>query len=150
MGEVGEAGHAVRRLISRACELKHRRVHELLGQLGLGRGEPFVLHALWDRDGMTQSELADALRRSPSTITKTVQHMEQGGLVERRADVHDERVSRVFVTDAGRVIRPAIEAAWEQLNQEMLAGFSAEELALLQAYLQRVCGNLGQAHRSRP
>jgi DNA-binding MarR family transcriptional regulator len=132
----------VRRLISRASELKHRRMHELLGELGLHRGEPWVLYALWEQDGLAQSELTKQLNRSPSTITKTVQRMEKVGLVERRADAHDERVSRVYLTDAGRAIRTAVDGVWQRLNQEIFGGFSDEELAQLHDLLVRVCDNL--------
>jgi DNA-binding MarR family transcriptional regulator len=134
--------HAVRRLISRASKLKHRRMHALLGQLGLHRGEPFVLHALWGRDGMAQSELARELSRSPSTITKTVQRMEKVGLVERRPDARDERVSHVYLTEVGREIRPAVEGVWRELNEELLRGFSVDEVALFHSFLLRVCRNI--------
>jgi DNA-binding MarR family transcriptional regulator len=117
-------------------------MHELLGELGLHRGEPWVLYALWDRDGLTQSELTKQLNRSPSTITKTVQRMEKAGLVERRPDAHDERLSHVYLTDAGRAIRPAVEGVWQRLNQQIFAGFSEEDLARLNDLLVRVCRNI--------
>jgi DNA-binding MarR family transcriptional regulator len=132
----------VRHLISRASDLKHRRVHELLDELGLHRGQSFVLRALWERDGMTQSELTERLNRSPSTITKTVQRMEKGGFVQRCADDRDERVSRVFLTDEGRDLQPAVEDVWRRLDRQIFAGFSAEELALFRGFLHRVCHNV--------
>jgi DNA-binding MarR family transcriptional regulator len=132
----------VRQLISRACELKHWRMHELLDQLGMHRGQPSVLYALWAQDGMTQSELTERLNRSPSTITKTVQRMEKIGLVERRPDDNDERVSRVYLTDAGRDIRPAVENVWQVLDQQLFSGFSAAELAMFRDFLLLVCHNI--------
>ena len=142
MNSESELEHAIRRLISRASELKHWRMHELLDELGLHRGEPLVLYALWDQDGMTQSGLTERLNRSPSTITKTVQRMEKTGLVERRSDDYDERVSRVYLTDAGRDIRPAVEEVWRRLNQAIFSGFGTKELTLLHDLLLRVCQNL--------
>jgi hypothetical protein len=38
-----ELEYTIRRLISRACDLKHKRVHALLDELGLYPGQPFVL-----------------------------------------------------------------------------------------------------------
>ena len=132
----------VRRSISRASDLKHKRVHELFNELGLYPGQTFVLYALWDRDGLTQSELTACLNRSPSTITKMVQRMEKAGFVVRRSDESDERISRVFLTDAGREIRPAVEEVWSRLDRQFFAGFSAQELSLFQDFLLRVCQNL--------
>ncbi len=142
MSQETNPGRAVGRLLSRACELKHRRMHALLDELGLYCGQPFVLHALWNQDGMTQSELSERLKRSPSTITKTVQRMERAGFVERRPDDNDERISRVYLTDAGRDIRPAVENAWRTLDQQLFSGFSADELELLLDLLHRFCQNI--------
>jgi len=135
----------VRKLITQAADLKHWRMHALLDELGLHRGQVFVLYALWDTDGITQSELTERLGRSPSTITKNVQRLERAGLVKRCGDDSDERVSRVFLTDAGRDIRPAVEEVWVRLDQQVLAGFSAQELAQFQDFLTRVCQNIQES-----
>jgi len=138
----------VRKGISRARDLKHRRVHELLDELGLFQGQAFVLYALWDQDGLTQSELTERLHRSPSTVTKTVQRMEKAGLVKRCPDDSDERVSHVCLTDAGRTIRPAVEKVWSKLDQQIFEGFSPQELALFAEYLTRVCENIENRSQS--
>ena len=142
MSQETQLKRTVRRLISRASDLKHRRMHELLDELGLYRGESFVLYALWEQDGITQSELTERLHRSPSTITKKVQRMEKAGFVKRCPDDSDERVSRVYLTDAGRDIRPAVEEAWDRLDRQIFAGFSPQELALFSDFLIRVCQNI--------
>ena len=138
----------VRHLISKASDLKHRRVHELLDEIGLHREQSFVLRALWEQDGMTQSELTERLNRSPSTITKTVQRMEKAGFVKRCSDDNDERVSHVYLTDAGRDIQPAVEDVWNRLDRQIFAGFDAKELALFRDFLLRVCHNVGSKPKS--
>lgn len=134
--------HPVRRSIFRVRDLMHKRVHELLGEIGLYPGQSFMLRALWDQDGLTQSELTERLNRSPSTITKKAQRMEKAGFVERRSDDSDERISRVFLTDAGCDVRPAVEEVWRKLSQEDFAGFTVQELTLFNEFLLRVCQNL--------
>ena len=129
----------VRRLILRAKDLLHKRALEMWGELGLYPGQPFVLRALWDQDGLTQSELTAQLNRSPSTITKKVQRMERAGFVIRRSDDSDERISRVFLTDAGRDVRPAVEKVWQKLSQEDFSWFTVQELTLFHEFLLRVC-----------
>lgn len=142
MAQNSDLERRVRHLISRASDLKHRRMHQLLDELDLHQGHAFVLRALWSQDGVTQSELTERLNRCPSTITKTVQRMEKGGLVKRCPDESDERVSRVYLTDAGRDVRPAVEEAWSRLDRQIFAGFSPQELASLSGYLTRVCQNI--------
>jgi DNA-binding MarR family transcriptional regulator len=129
-------------LLSRVCEHKHRRMHGLLDTLGLYKGQPFVLRALWARDGITQSELAEQLDRCPATITKMVQRMEKAGFVERKPDPGDERLSRVYLTDAGRNIKSAVEDVWRAFEEQAFVGFSQEERSTFGELLLRVCRNL--------
>jgi DNA-binding MarR family transcriptional regulator len=129
-------------LLSKVCGLRHRRMHELLDSLGLYRGQPSMLNALWAQDGMTHSQLAERLSKSPATITKTVKRMEKTGFVERRPDPHDERLSRVYLTCAGRDIRASVEDVWRSFEEQAFAGLSQEELAVLRSALLRVCQNI--------
>lgn len=132
--------------IGRVCGLKFQRMHEMLDALGLYHGQPPVLFTLWHEDGLTQSELSDRINRSPSTTTKTVQRMEKAGFLERRPDPEDERVSRVYLTQAGRDIKADVEAVWRALGDELFADFTDEEVTTFYALLQRVHRNMGADH----
>jgi DNA-binding MarR family transcriptional regulator len=129
-------------LLSKVCEHKHRRMHEGLDALGLYRGQPSMLRALWERDGMTHSELAERLDRCPATITKMVQRMEKAGFVERRSDPRDERLSRVYLTPAGWTVKSAVEDVWAALERQLVIGLTEPEVALLRSLLTRVCRNI--------
>jgi DNA-binding MarR family transcriptional regulator len=129
-------------LLNKVCHRRHRRMHELLESLGLYRGQPSMLRALWAQDGMTHTELAAGLNRNPATITKMVQRMEKAGFVQRRTDSRDERVSLVYLTDAGRDIKTAVENVWSAFEARTLAGLSEQERAELSRLLLRICQNL--------
>jgi DNA-binding MarR family transcriptional regulator len=136
-------------LLVRVCGLKHRRMHELLDELGLYQGQPSMLRALWEQDGLTQSELAARLERSPSTITKTVKRMEKAGFVARRADPRDERISHVVLTAAGRSVQAAVEGVWQRFEEEAFAGLEEGELDLLRELLLCICHNIEEASEVR-
>ncbi len=129
-------------LLGRISHLHHKQMHETWESLGLYRGQPFMLHLLWEQDGRTHSELAGLMRRSPATITNMVKRMEKAGFVERRADPEDERISRVYLTDAGRQIKERVDAAWRAFEEQTFAGFDQAELDTLQKLLERVHNNL--------
>jgi DNA-binding MarR family transcriptional regulator len=131
-----------RHLLGKVCELRHRRMHKLLDDLGLYSGQPSMLSALWERDGAAQSELSDLLGKSPATVTKMVKRMEKAGFVERRPDPSDERVSHVYLTDSGRSIKAALEEVWRTFEEQALAGFDEAELGTLRDCLARVCHNI--------
>jgi len=118
-------------LLAQICRLHHARAYTLLEELGLYRGQPPMLFALWEQEGLTHSELAARLHVTPATITKMIQRMERAGFVERREDPEDQRVSRVYLTAAGRAIRGDVQRVWRTLEEETFEGFSAEECRLL-------------------
>jgi DNA-binding MarR family transcriptional regulator len=64
--------------------------------------QAFCLRILAEHDGMSQRELAHALRLSPPTVTAMLKRMERAGTIERRPDATDGRVTRVHLTATGR------------------------------------------------
>ena len=134
-------------LLNKVCGLRHRRMHELLDELGLYHGQPAMLNALWAGDGLTHSTLAGQLNKSPATITKTVKRMERAGFVERKPDPRDERLSRVYLTGAGQDIRSAVEEVWRAFEEQAFAGLDEEELAVLRSLLLRICHNIKRQPR---
>jgi len=129
-------------LLAQICHLHHGRAHALLEALGLYRGQPPLLRALWDEDGLTQSELADRLRIAPATITRMIQRMEKAGFLTRRPDPDDQRVMHVHLTGLGQAVRAEVERVWITMEAETFAGFSPEELEQLRRFLLQVRSNL--------
>lgn len=128
--------------LTHVCKAHYRRARAMLDEIGLYRGQQFVLCALWDKEGLTHSELADRLHVHPATVTNALKRMERAGFLERRADPKDQRVSRVYLTDAGRDIRGAVERIWTELERVTFEGFSEEERSTLEEFLERVRKNL--------
>ncbi|MFL7810188.1 MAG: MarR family winged helix-turn-helix transcriptional regulator [Anaerolineae bacterium] len=134
-------------LLSQICRLEHARAHELLDELGLYRGQHRILRALWAEDGLTHTELAGCSHVRPATISKTIQRMEKAGLVERRHDAEDQRLSRVYLTPAGRAAQEGVEQMWYRLEEEIFAGLPAEECARLQQAFLQIRDNLMRVTR---
>ena len=61
-----------------------------------------VLFRLLSDGPMRSGALADAVYSDPSTVSRQIAHLVQRGLVERRADADDGRVTVLAATDAGR------------------------------------------------
>jgi DNA-binding MarR family transcriptional regulator len=129
-------------MLGRMCKLMRNRIHGLFEDIGLHRGQHFVLHVLWKEEGITHSELAARSSVQPATITNALKRMEKAGLVERRRDTEDERVSRVYLTEAGRDIRSKVEETFRDFEAQALAGLSQEEVATLRELLLKVQKNL--------
>ncbi|HRE29885.1 MAG TPA: MarR family transcriptional regulator [Anaerolineales bacterium] len=137
-------------LLAQVSRLHHHRAHAMFGQLKLYRGQPPVLFALWERDGQTSGELARRLDVTAATMTRMLQRMERSGFVARRPDEVDQRVSRVYLTPAGRAVRSKLEAFWQRMDVEVFAGLSERERATLRKLLLRVRANLATAIAEPP
>jgi DNA-binding MarR family transcriptional regulator len=129
-------------LFAQICRLKHARIHTLLDELDLYRGQPSVLRALWEQEGLMHADLARSLHVQPATITKMLQRMERAGFLERRPDAEDQRISRVYLTEAGRAIRTDVQQVWHRLEEEAFAGFTLEERTLVRHFFVRIRENL--------
>lgn len=137
-------------LLAQICRLHHSRAHTLLEEIGLYRGQPPVLGMLWEQEGRTHSELAERIHVTPATVSKMIQRMEKAGFVIRRPDAEDQRISRVYLTDAGRAILSDVKHAMDELESETFAGFTEEELAWSRKLLLRIRENLSEATRQEP
>ena len=71
-----------------------------------------------------------------------VQRMESNGFVTRRADEHDQRISRVYLTEKGSKTLKKLEELFLQLEKEEIDGFSPDEIEQLMDYLERINNNL--------
>jgi DNA-binding MarR family transcriptional regulator len=101
-----------------------------------------VLSLLHNQDGQTIGALNQQRAIDAPTMTGIVKRLEQSGLVERRHDLGDRRLVKVYLTDEGRdIIRYLPDAAIE-FSQIMSQGFSESEKRELQAKLQRIIANL--------
>lgn len=106
---------------------KRNQMAAALVPLGLHGGQELLLNQLWRQDGLTQSELIGRLGVEPPTVTKTVQRLERAGFLHRTPDPDRPRVSRVWLTDAGKAVREPVEQIWARMDEELLGTFDAEE-----------------------
>ena len=111
----------------RALAMRHRAVAaQLLAPLGLHPGQEVLLLELRAHGPRTQVQLAVASGCEPPTITGSVRRLEAAGLVVRRPSPTDGRVTIVELSDHGRSLMPALEAAWCELAERTVAGLSTD------------------------
>jgi len=126
------------------CKAHRARAELLLSQFDLHPGQEQILFRLWHEEGLAQSVLADHLCVEPPTVTKMLQRMERKGWIERRGDPDDARLSRVFLTDAGRALQADIEQVWVALEAAMTASLSPAEVALLKRLFDQMQADLSR------
>jgi MarR family transcriptional regulator, organic hydroperoxide resistance regulator len=105
---------------------------------GLHFGQNHLLAALWERDGRTPGEIAATLCVSTPTVVKMADRMTIAGLLARRRDDQDNRLVRLWLTDAGRDLREPIEVARQAMEESVTADLTAAERKHLLSALAKI------------
>ena len=129
-------------LLLRIVKAHRGLLRHSMQRLGLHRGQPPVMFALQEKDGMANSELAEFLEITPATLTNKIKRMERAGLVIRQRDPQDARISRVYMTEKGRGIMDNLRENLMAMEAVLLKGFSDEEIESIKSQLMRVFENI--------
>lgn len=118
-----------------ACHRAHRaRLAALLAPHGLHPGQDTLLAVVWAEPGLRQVTLADRLGVEPATVSRVVERLERGGLLERRRDPHDARLWRIHPTPRSRLLEAMVRRNWRELEDAIVAALGpadAEQLGRL-------------------
>jgi MarR family transcriptional regulator, transcriptional regulator for hemolysin len=129
-------------LISDTARLMRRRFDQRARHLGLTRAQWQVLAHLQRNEGINQIGLADLLDIEAITLCRTIDRMEEGGWVERRADPNDRRARLLFLTERARPFIADMRAIAEEIYAEALAGLPADTRQTLTEILMAMRTNL--------
>lgn len=125
-------------LVNRAARLMAANLSEELRPVGVAIGQWAALLVLWARDGVTQAELARDVAIEPPTLVRTLDRMVRDGLVERRPDPRDARLSRVWLTERGRALRDELVPRAIEVNRRTEAVLTPREAETLRRLLARL------------
>jgi DNA-binding MarR family transcriptional regulator len=123
---------------------RDRRLTQELRGSGLRVPEWRVLASLCARHRCTMSELADLATIDRTTLTRTVDRMEEAGWVARLNDASDLRVTRLAPTASGERLFQRIWPTVERLNRVAVEGLPAGAIDKLRDTLERMKANLDQ------
>ena len=107
---VDELSAEVFRALHATLRLHKQLMTRTLAAHGTHPGQATCLRLLAVHDGITQRDLADALHLARPTVSKMLQAMQKAGVVERRPDDTDQRLTCVKLTAAGRALERDLRA----------------------------------------
>ena len=112
---------------------------------GVRVGQQFVLQLLWEApEDLTIGEIATRLGFEAPTVTRTVQRMIRQGLVEKYPHATDGRLVLVRLTSRGRELSAIIPDVLAQAQEDLFAGISDVEQALLIRLFRHMLQNIGE------
>lgn len=112
--------------------------------LGVVPGQYPALLALYERDGLTQSELCAIAGVEQPTMANTLARMQRDGLVERVPDRRDGRRSRVLLSARARDLRDQLADAARSGNAVATRGLDDRQVAAFLHTLDLMIANLEQ------
>jgi DNA-binding MarR family transcriptional regulator len=113
---------------------------KLLRKLDLTYPQYLVMLVLWERDGVTVSDIGARLFLDSATLTPLLKRLESAGLVARARSTQDERQVVISLTDAGRAMRQ--DAATIQQEVLCAAACAPGELIALKGQLEMLRAKL--------
>lgn len=135
-------GEGIPQTVYALTECIQRRLSTHFAGTGLHWGLKRILQELWIADGLSQAELAKAVRSSEASASNMLKNLVRDGWVERRRDAYDYRIWRVFLTEQAKALRDAIQKECASIDAEIretLGVASADHLrASLQASSERL------------
>ncbi len=128
-------------LIKKANRLLIKKANELLKSHGLTDAYTYFLMALYEQDGLTQSEMHKKIGIEQPTAVRTLDRMERDGFILRTSSSTDRRAIEIKLTKKGKNYQKIIEQCACELNQIALNGFKEEEKHLLKHLLEKLNAN---------
>lgn len=128
--------------------LAHLFAHALDARLAKHQvtvGQFRLLLVLWEREQLTQVEIARFLDIEQPTVASTLKRMERDGLIETTADPSDGRRTRISLTKRGHMLKTPLTAEAQYINEVAVKGLSADEVAQLHQLLDHLASTLSDS-----
>ncbi|HUJ62775.1 MAG TPA: MarR family transcriptional regulator [Kofleriaceae bacterium] len=105
--------------------------------LGMNLKQVAMLAALRDQGELPQTMLCDMMRTTQNTVVTWLNELEDAGYVSRIRDPDDRRKHNVALTEKGTAALERAETELRRLEDEALAGLTADERAQLRKLLAK-------------
>ena len=128
--------------LTETSRMLRRQFNRQAAAVGATSAQWRAMFRLSREPGMKQVELADRLDVEPITAGRTIDRLEEAGLVERRRDPVDRRVWRLFLTDQAAPMIERLQLVAEEVLAGALAGIGKEEVAAMRGTLEKIRRNV--------
>ena len=110
--------------------------------LGITVDQWILVKIIQEEQPISQKEIATKSLRDPSSITRTLNILEQKQLIQREAIPNNKRQYNIILTKRGAAFVKTNMKMITKLRRRSIRGFKSEELELLAAMLQRIQKNM--------
>ena len=123
-------------LLAKAYQKAHSDFKKRLQSYSLTPIQHLVIEALWHEDGLSAKDISHKLVFDGATLSGVLDRLAAGEWVTKETDSEDKRVSRIFLTQKSRDLKPKLSEARDRTNEDLLQSFTLEERVLLKRLLR--------------
>ena len=132
-------------LISRIKQVGGRLFDRMLSEADVDAfngAQGRILYILWQKDGLTISQISAQTSLANTTLTSMLDRMEQSRLIVRSPSPTDRRALLIHLTDKAKSLQQDYDRISQQMNELYYLGFTDAEILQFEGYLTRILNNL--------
>jgi len=115
---------------------------KLTSEKGIYPGQAVCLWFINQNPGISQRDLAEKMHVAPPTVTLMLQKLEKAGLVIRKEDERDQRLSHTYLTNAGVDTLNVLNSILAEIINTSLENLSHDEQRNLIRLLDIINSNI--------
>lgn len=108
----------------------------------LTKGQYLYLVRICENPGIIQEKTAEMIKVDRTTAARSIKKLEMNGFIEKKEDMHNRKIKKLFPTEKGKRVYPFIIRENDFSNNTALEGLSEDEAASLFSLLQKVRTNI--------
>jgi DNA-binding MarR family transcriptional regulator len=136
-------------LIAAARRRIKQAVIARVGARGLTPQQFWILIAIHETPGVSQTAIAERIFADAPTVSRTIAPLVERGLARAAADPSDRRRMQLSLTPAGAKLARSLHPVAREIREAVVAGMTPDEVQALNTALDRVLANLDRLERRR-
>ncbi len=113
-----------------------------LAHLNIAPEQNLILILLWEKDGLSQNEIAKRLNKDKTNIARMICSLEKKELISRKVNEKDCRSFNVYLTAKGISLGEKVYPITEEFNRIVCSGITNEELQMVNNILLKMQRNV--------
>ena len=125
------------------ARLLRSRFDRQVSSLSVTRSQWAMIVVVARNPGATQRMISESLEMSEASAGRLIDRLCSDGLLERQERYDDRRARAVYLTKAAEPLMAKLAEIARESEKSLFRGFSPDELAALESYLERIAKNIG-------
>lgn len=106
--------------------------------------QAIIIMKLYQKEGISQQELSDALFKDKSSVKRLIDNMERKNLIVRIPDQNDGRNKLIYLTHGGKALREQMTEVAICILDEAQENIDIEEIKICKKVLNQIFNNLSK------